>query len=205
MHRIGILGGTFDPIHHAHLAIADEARVVLGLDQVLFVPAAQQPFKAQHWTSAAHRLAMVEAAVAANRYFAVSELELQRPGPSYTVDTLESLHAIYSGGQFWFILGADALQGLPRWHAIERLAGLTRFAMVGRPGIALDLRRIEAEQPALRGLIERIAGPDLDLSSTEIRARVVAGLPVRYLVPDAVAEYIAAHSLYQLNHGKDAP
>ncbi len=204
MLRIGILGGTFDPIHHAHLAIADEARVVLGLDQVVFVPAAQQPFKSQPWSSAPHRLAMVTAAIASNPYFLVSELELQRPGPSYTADTVESLHDIYPNASLWFILGADALQGLPRWHAIERLARLTRFAVVGRPGIALDLAEIEAAQPLLQQRIDRIAGPQLDISSTELRARVAAGLPLRYLVPDSVVDYIAAHDLYQLNHRKDA-
>jgi nicotinate-nucleotide adenylyltransferase len=196
MQRLGILGGTFDPIHHAHLAIADEARVVLRLDQVLFVPAAQQPFKAQHWTSAAHRLAMVEAAVASNPHFSVSALELQRPGPSYTADTLESLHEIYPDAAFWFILGADALRWLPRWHAIERLSTLTRFAVVDRPTVTLDLAQLEAEQPLLHNRIERIAGPHLDISSTEIRARIAAGLPVRYLVPDAVADYIAVHNVY---------
>ncbi len=204
MVRIGIFGGTFDPIHHAHLAIANEARVVLGLNQVVFVPAAQQPFKDQHWTTASHRLAMVEAAIAPNSHFSVSELELQRPGPSYTADTMESLHDIYPDALFWFILGADALQWLPRWYAIERLARLTRFAVVGRPGITLDLAQVEAVQPLLKRNVDRIAGPHLDISSTELRARVAAGLPIRYLVPDGVADYIAVHNLYQLNHRKDS-
>ena len=202
MQRLGILGGTFDPIHHAHLAIAEEARVILGLDQVIFVPAAQQPFKGQHWTTAAHRLAMVEAAVAPNPHFVVSQLELQRAGPSYTADTLESLHDIYPNAQVWFILGADAVRWLPRWYAIERLARLTRFAVVARPGSTLDLTQIEAEQPILHNQLEPISGPNLDISATEIRARIAADLPIRYLVTDAVATYIEREQLYQTQKSK---
>jgi nicotinate-nucleotide adenylyltransferase len=195
--RIGILGGTFDPIHHAHLAIAEEARVTLGLDQIVFVVAAQQPFKDRHFTSPPDRLAMVAAATATNQFFSPSSIELDRPGPSYTVDTLEALSAEYAGAAFWFILGADALRWLPRWHNIARLSELTRFAALERPGTVLDLALLDARQPGLSARIDRIAGPKLDLSSTEIRSRIAAGLPIRYLVPDSVAEYIARNSLYR--------
>ena len=197
MQRIGILGGTFDPIHHAHLAIAEEARVGLKLDLVLFVVAAQQPFKDRHFTNPDDRLAMVAAATASNRSFQTSSLELERSGPSYTVDTLETLNALYPQAAFWFILGADALRWLPRWHNIERLIQLTRFAAVDRPGTMLDLAQLDAELSGLSARIDRFAGPNLDLSSTEIRGRIAAGRPIRYLVPDSVAEYIAHHRLYR--------
>ena len=197
MQRIGILGGTFDPIHHAHLAIAEEARVGLKLDLVLFVVAAQQPFKDRHFTNPADRLAMVAAATASNRSFQPSALELERSGPSYTVDTLEALNTLYPQAAFWFILGADALRWLPRWHNIERLIQLTRFAAVDRPGTTLDLAQLDAELSGLSARIDRFAGPNLDLSSTEIRGRIAAGRPIRYLVPDSVAEYIAHHHLYR--------
>jgi nicotinate-nucleotide adenylyltransferase len=195
--RIGILGGTFDPIHHAHLAIAEEARVGLKLDLVLFVVAAQQPFKDRHFTNPADRLAMVAAATASNRSFQPSAIELERAGPSYTADTLETLSTHYPHAAFWFILGADALRWLPRWHNIERLIQLTRFAAVDRPGTTLDLAQLDSELPGLRARIDRLAGPNLDLSSTEIRRRIAAGRPIRYLVPDSVADYIAHHGLYR--------
>jgi len=199
--RIGILGGTFDPIHHAHLAIAEEARVALGLERVLFVVAAQQPFKDRHFTSPPDRLAMVAAATASNQFFAPSSIELDRPGPSYTVDTLETLSEQYPGADFWFILGADALRWLPRWHNIGRLSELTRFAALERPGAVLDPAALEADHPGLGARIDRLAGPSLDLSSTEIRNRIAAGLPIRYLVPDGVDEYIARNTLYRTVSG----
>ncbi|HYF64616.1 MAG TPA: nicotinate-nucleotide adenylyltransferase [Herpetosiphonaceae bacterium] len=201
MQRIGILGGTFDPIHHAHLAIAEEARVALGLERVLFVVAAQQPFKDRHFTSPPDRLAMVAAATASNQFFAPSSIELDRPGPSYTVDTLETLSEQYPGADFWFILGADALRWLPRWHNIGRLSELTRFAALERPGAVLDPAALEADHPGLGARIDRLAGPSLDLSSTEIRNRIAAGLPIRYLVPDGVDEYIARNTLYRTVSG----
>lgn len=197
MQRIGVLGGTFDPIHHGHLAVADEVRVALTLDRVLFVPAAQQPLKAAHHASAADRLTMVQVAIASNSGFAAWDGELRRTGPSYTVDTLTTIRAEYPAAQVWFILGADAINGLARWHAVERLIALTRFALVERPGSVAELGPLTATYPALHERIDRIAGPHLDVSASEVRARVAAGRPIRYLVPDAVATYIAEHQLYK--------
>jgi nicotinate-nucleotide adenylyltransferase len=195
MQRLGIVGGTFDPIHNAHLAIAEEARVCLGLDQVLFVPAARQPLKESHAASASDRLAMVRLAVASNPAFAASDLEVNRPGPSYTIDTLRALQG--AAAELWFILGGDALRFLPDWHEAAAVVGLARFAVIDRPDGPVDLTDLEAALPGLRGRSARLRGPNMDLSSTELRDRLAAGLPVRYLVPDPVADYIAERGLYR--------
>lgn len=194
--RTGILGGSFDPVHFGHLAIAEEARVALGLERVLFVPAARQPFKAgAHAAPAEARLEMARLACATNQYFATSPVELERPGPSYTVDTLAELKAA-SGDELFFILGADALGDLARWHAADRIVRLARIVAVGRPGARTNITAVVQALPALEGRLTFIDGPMLDLSSTQLRQRVAAGLPIRYQAPDPVVEYIAARGLY---------
>ena len=195
--RIGILGGTFDPIHVGHLAIAEEVRVTLSLDRVLFVPAAYQPLKAHRpGADAHHRLAMVRLACATNDFFSVSDVEITRPGPSYTVTTLQSLHDMNMGALF-FILGADALQDLPRWREAARIPELTSMVAVQRPGTMLHIEPLFAKLPMLRERLATVEGPRLDISSSELRQRVIDGRPLRYLVPDAVAAYIAEHGLYR--------
>lgn len=196
MQRVGLLGGTFDPIHHAHLAIAEEARVVLGLNRVLFMPTAQQPLKQQHYSAASQRLAMTELAVADNPAFAVSNLEVERSGVSYTIDTMHELKIIEPDVEWWLIVGADSLASLPRWHAANDLVQLAHFAILERPGFELDWQALLDQFPSLATRSVRIQGPRMDLSATELRSRLQAGLPVRYLVPDAVAGYIAEHRLY---------
>jgi nicotinate-nucleotide adenylyltransferase len=194
--RIGILGGTFDPIHYGHLAIAEEVRVALALDRVLFVPAAYQPLKVQRpGADAQHRLAMVRLACATNAYFSVSDIEIRRPGPSYTVTTLQALHDT-DMGELFFILGADALNDLPRWHEAARIPRLTNIVAVQRPGTIVDTASLFAALPALRERLTMIDGPRLDISSSELRQRAADNRPLRYLVPDAVVEYIATHGLY---------
>jgi nicotinate-nucleotide adenylyltransferase len=195
--RIGILGGTFDPIHNGHLAIAEEARIALQLDRVLFVPAAQQPLKrGAHIATPEQRFAMAQLACAPNPAFEVSRIELDRPGPSFTLTTLEALHSAQVG-DLHFILGNDALADLTRWHGVAHVVELARIIAVGRPGSAPDIERIFQTLPALRERLVVLPGPALDISSTTLRRRVAAGQPIRYQVPDAVVDYIDEHGLYR--------
>jgi nicotinate-nucleotide adenylyltransferase len=194
---VGILGGTFDPIHHGHLVIAEEAREALGLERVLLVPAAEPPHKPDSVvTPAGHRLAMVELAVAGNPAFAVSGIEVERGGPSYTVETLETL--LRQGvSDPWFILSAEALAGFPAWRRPDRILELCRLAVVPRGNHdALDAAWVREHFPGREERIAFLAGPLLPISGSVVRRRAAAGRSVRYLVPDAVARYIADHALY---------
>ena len=198
----GILGGTFDPIHLGHLAIAERARDTLDLAGVVFVPAAQNPLKDTTPSPASDRAAMVELAISGNDRFRVSRIELERQGPSYTVDTLESFHADgrYAGPgrpDPVLIVSVEALKGLPTWHRVERILELARVAVLPRRGYEPPAPDWLASTFPGRG--ERflmLDGPDLGHSASEIRARVAAGRSVRYLVPDAVEGWILRRSLY---------
>jgi nicotinate-nucleotide adenylyltransferase len=195
--RIGILGGTFDPIHYGHLAIAEEARLALGLAHVLFIPAARQPLKhGAHIGTPEQRFEMARLACVSNAAFDVSRIEIDRPGPSFTLTTLEALlHE--QVGELHFILGADALADLPRWHGAARIVELAKIVAVGRPGSAPDLVRLGQALPALREQLTLLTGPALDISSSALRRRVAAGLPIRYQTPDSVATYISEQGLYR--------
>ena len=194
--RIGILGGTFDPIHYGHLAIAEEARVALQFERVLLIPAARQPLKqGGHAATPAQRLKMVRLACASNAAFEVSAIEIKRDGPSYTVESLRALR--HQGiGELHFILGADAAAELYRWHAAQEIITLARIVVVGRPGVVLDRAALERGLPGVSAQMTVLEGPQLEISSTALRRRVAAGLPIRYQTPDRVVEYIAAHRLY---------
>lgn len=196
--QLGVLGGSFDPIHHGHLAIAHEVAWALGLTRVLLVPTAQQPLKRQgHGASAAHRLAMVELACANDPLLEPCAIEVERPGPSYTVDTLSELRQRFgTKAVLWFVLGADALGELPRWYRAADLLQLCRFAAVGRPGASVDLAAVERELPGISARLTVVAGPGLEISGTELRRRLAAGQPVRYQLPDVVVDYIRQHQLY---------
>lgn len=201
--RYGILGGTFDPPHLAHLVVAQEVYVRLALDRVWFLPAGEPPHKpGRSISTAADRLAMVERAIAADDRFAVTTVELERPGPSYTVDTLRELRALW-GASAWIvlILGWDMLEYLPNWHdAAGVIAGADQIAAVHRPGFTADdcdIATLENQLPGLRAKLVLVPGPQLAISGTEIRSRVAQQLPVRYLTPDAVASYIEMRSLYR--------
>lgn len=196
--RIGVLGGTFDPIHFGHLAIAEEARVCVPVDVVLLMPARVQPLRQQEKISSPeYRAAMLERAVLGNPALALSRIEFERPGPSYTVDTMALLRERYPRDcEFFFILGIDALAELPRWKEPERLLTLCRIVAFQRPGCDMDPRNLFLKLPLLRERLIVLEGPRLDISGTELRRRVRQGLPIRYLVPDAVAEYVQAHRLY---------
>jgi len=194
---IGVMGGTFDPIHLGHLAIGEEAREALELDVVLFVPAGEPPHKpAASVTSVEHRLAMVDLAIADNPSFELSRIEVDRPGPSYTVDTLEALAR--DADDLVLILSAETFAELPFWHEPERLFDAARMAVVPREGYpAPDPAWLAKAFPGREARVAYLEGPRLGLSSTAIRARVAAGRSIRYLVPDMVEAYIADKQLYR--------
>ncbi len=197
--RVGVLGGTFDPIHDGHLAIAAAVRAALGLSGVVFIPAGIPPHKpGQAVSPAADRRAMLELAIAGEPTFTVSSIELDRPGPSYSVDTLAAL-AAESGHsrRLEFILSAEAFAGFPSWHEPGRILELARLAVVPRAGARpFDAAWLDANLPAWRTRVDFVDGPLVDVSASVIRDRVRAGLPLDGLVPPAVADYIAAHRLY---------
>jgi nicotinate-nucleotide adenylyltransferase len=200
---LGVLGGTFDPIHLAHLALAQEAAETLGLERVLFVPAGSPPHKPGVPISAGtDRLAMVQLAIAGNDRFMVSRIELDRDGPSYTVDTLEALHATRRAdgvaGEVTLILSADAFLGLMSWQDPRRVLELARLAVAPRDGYPEAGPAFLANNlPDLADRAVFLDGPRIRLSASTLRERAAAGRSLRYLVPDAVAAYIGDHDLYR--------
>ena len=194
--RIGMMGGTFDPIHVGHLAIADDVREALGLERILFVPAGTPPHKpAAAVTPVEHRLAMVEAAIGDNAAFALSRIEVDRPGPSYTVDTVEALAATFD---VTVILSVETFHELPSWHEPDRLFAAAQMAVVPREGYAApDPAWLTQTFPGREDRVRYVEAPHLGVSSTGIRARICAGRTIRYLVPPAVASYIGANGLYR--------
>jgi nicotinate-nucleotide adenylyltransferase len=198
--NIGILGGTFDPIHIGHLVVAEEARTKLGLSEVLFVPAGQPWLKqVRDITPAAHRVEMVRRAIADNPYFKLSTLEVDHPGPSYTVDTLTLLQdQLSSESSLFFILGRDTLAELPLWKEPRKVIQLCRLVVPPRLG-SRDLRHLEEAIPGLLDKVIQLDMPVIGISSSEIRHRIAQGLPIRYLVPSVVEKYIAEHRIYQVS------
>lgn len=203
--RVGIFGGTFDPVHLGHLIVAQEVCFRARLDRLLFVPAGQPPHKPGRVVApAVHRLAMLEAALAGNPTFAIARLEVERTGPSYSVDTVRALRAeLGAAAELLFVLGSDQLAELPTWHKPGELLALCRVVAVPRPGATCDLAALAAALPGLRERLTWVPIPQIGISASEIRRRVAAGEPIRYLVPEAVAGYIAAHGLYR--EGGSAP
>ncbi len=197
--NIGILGGTFDPIHNGHIMVAEEARDRLDLTEVLFVPANQPWLKDNSSISAAgRRVQMVRLAVATESYFRLSTIEIDRAGLSYTVDTITQLQAeLGVGAELFFILGWDNLAQLPQWREPARLIKTCHLVAVPRPGYALpDLDSLEAALPGLSRSLVVLDKPEVDISATEIRKRVARGLSIGHLVPEPVDEYIRQHKLY---------
>jgi nicotinate-nucleotide adenylyltransferase len=198
--RIGILGGSFDPVHTGHLIMAEAARESLSLDLVLFAPVAEQPLKQGKPVSGAEdRVAMVQAAIAGNPAFALSRVDVDRPGPSYTARTVEILRHEWGneGASLWFIIGADSLSTFPRWRDPARILSVARLAVVRRPGVSVDLPAIRAVLPEIDRVIDWVDAPLIDISATDLRRRVASGLSIRYRVPEAVREYIEQHGLYR--------
>lgn len=201
--KIGILGGTFDPIHEGHLLIAESARVCLHLDKVIFIPAGRPWLKSdRRVTSPRHRLAMVELATRDNPHFEVSDIEIERPGPTYTVDTLSELRrSMAEGTELYLILGMDSIRELVRWHRPDLIFEMCIVVAVSRPGVAdVSIPDIEREFLSSTGRLKIIDGPMVDTSATEIRLHAGGNAPLCGL-PDSVREYIHEHALYT---GRDA-
>lgn len=198
--NVGVLGGTFDPIHSGHLIIAEEARLGLGLSQVIFVPAGEPWLKgAREISSAVHRLEMVKLAIAANPRFTVSTVDLDRGGPSYTEDTLTDLRReLGEAADFYFILGMDALAQFAMWREPRRIVEMCHLVAARRPGAReLDLESLEQSLPGISRRLIVLDNPEVDISSSEIRERVAEGKSIRDMVPEAVERYIAEHGLYK--------
>ena len=186
--RIGLLGGTFNPIHNGHLLIAEQVRSQLNLDKVLFMPDNMPPHVDQKEAiDAKKRLKMVQLAVMDNKHFGVEELELKRGGVSYTYDTLKELQLLHPENEYYFIIGGDMVAYLPKWYRIDELVKMVKFVGVQRPGY-----RQQSQYPVLW-----VDVPKFDISSSLIRQKIVQGGSIKYLVPDAVAEYIRKEGLYR--------
>jgi len=203
--RVGVMGGTFDPIHYGHLVIAEEVRAVLDLSEVVFIPAGQPPHKTgHHVTEVHHRLAMLELALASNPHFRISHIEIERNGPSYTVDTLQTLHDQWDTSvALYFIIGWDSLEDLHTWYrAADLLALVTHLVAVRRPGYEEDAeynKVLEQRLPGIRQRLLVVPAPQLEISATDLRQRVAEGRPIKYQTPEAVETYIYENHLYHNN------
>ena len=195
--RLGVMGGTFDPIHHGHLVAASEVASMFELDEVVFVPTGEPWHKpaAQQVSPAEHRYLMTVVATASNPRFTVSRVDIDRPGPTYTIDTLRDLKAARPDAELFFITGADAMAQILSWKDIQELWSLAHFVGVTRPGHVLE--NMGREDVSLMEV------PAMAISSTDCRRRVAEGKPVWYLVPDGVVQYIAKHRLYAA--GRNSP
>lgn len=188
--RIGVMGGTFDPIHHGHLVAASEVAQSFDLDEVVFVPTGR-PWQKDDVTESEHRYLMTVVATASNPQFTVSRVDVDRAGPTYTIDTLRDLKQQRPGAELFFITGADAVAQILSWRNHQQLWDLAHFVAVSRPGHVLNTEGLPSEN------VSQLEIPALSISSTDCRARVRRGHPVWYLVPDGVVQYIAKHHLYR--------
>jgi nicotinate-nucleotide adenylyltransferase len=189
--RVGIMGGTFDPIHHGHLVAASEVESLFGLDEVIFVPTGEPWQKSERRVSTAeHRYLMTVIATASNPRFWVSRVDIDRPGPTYTIDTIRDIADQRPGAELFFITGADALSQILTWKEADEALKLARFVGVTRPGYELSDEHLPTDSVVLLDV------PAMAISSSDCRARVAAGRPVWYLVPDGVVQYINKHRLY---------
>ncbi len=198
--RVGIMGGTFDPIHIGHLVIAEAAREQLALSEVIFIPAAQPPHKAgREVAPAGHRLHLVQLATESNPFFRVLDVEMKREGPSYSYDTLRALVETHGEStDFYFIVGGDEMNTILTWHRISELFALCRFAAARRQGAPLSLLEVrERLGEEVLARIHSVQAPELEISSTDIRRRLCEGRSIRYLVPEKVEAYICKEGLYQ--------
>jgi len=200
--RLGVFGGSFDPVHFAHLLLAECCREERQLDQVVFVPSAVPPHKRdRELTPAASRLAMLELAIAGHEQFTISRYEVDRGGVNYTVDTLRHFRGEYPEAELFFVLGADMLQDLPTWREADQVCELATIVAVRRAGVAEPdftcLASLVPPETIERFREHQVQMPAMGLSSTEIRQRIAAGRSIRYTTPRAVEKYIETHGLYR--------
>ena len=198
--KIGVFGGTFDPIHLGHLIVADAAREMLELDEVLFIPTGRPWVKAGTPVAVAcHRMAMVEISVGPTAWFRIVDLDIKRPGPTYTVDTLLELRAeLGEEADLYLLLGLDAVQDMARWHRPAQIFELCTVVGMSRPGVPdLDLAVLDAVAPNAADRVILLEGPLVSLSGTDLRRRVREGRSIRHRVPEAVEVYIYEHGLYR--------
>ena len=188
--RVGVMGGTFDPIHHGHLVAASEVAKNFGLESVIFVPTGE-PYQKREVTAGEHRYLMTVIATASNPRFTVSRVDIDRKGPTYTVDTLRDLRDLEPDADLYFISGADAIAQILEWKDIEKAWEYAHFVAVTRPGHSLSIENLPSKN------VSQLEIPALAISSTDCRERVESGRPVWYLVPDGVVQYIAKHKLYR--------
>lgn len=197
--KIGIMGGTFDPIHLGHLATAEAVRELFALDEILFIPAARPPHKLGSLVTAEHhRLEMTRLATSSNKFFRVSDMELKRKGLSYTLDTMNELHKTFGHAtELFFIIGADSLADLSKWHEAKELVAKCHFIATTRQGVDVNFKAVENYfGAAANEHIHRATTLGLEISSTDIRKRIKLGRSIKYLVPTAVEEYILREGLY---------
>ena len=192
--RLGVMGGTFDPIHFGHLVAASEAASAFDLAKVIFVPTGE-PWQKQTITNSEHRYRMTQLAIADNEHFGISRVDVDRPGPTYTVDTLRDIAAEHPDAELFFITGADSISQIGTWKDAERIWPLAHLVGVTRPGHSLQVPK------SPYGAVSLLEIPALAISSTDIRARVKARKPIDYLLPQAVIDYIQQNDLYRSNQG----
>jgi nicotinate-nucleotide adenylyltransferase len=195
--RIGVLGGTFDPVHNGHLHIGDALRTALDLDRVLWVPAGRPPHKSDQIVSSdKDRLAMLDLALAGSAIDEISTIDINRSGPSYTADTLEILAERFPTARLFFLMGEDSLRDLSTWHHPERILRVAELAVAGRPGVDTDLQSLEFQVPGVRKRVHVVPTEEMAISSSDIRRRVRENQSIRGLVPASVEAYIQNHGLY---------
>ena len=196
--RLGVLGGTFDPIHYGHLVAAQEARYQLALESVLFAPAAHPPHKPDEPLSKVHhRLRMVELAIEGRADFALSQVDVDRPGPHYTADMLSLLQRAWGPGtELFFVVGSDSLADILKWYRPERIIQQAKLAVARRPGAEVDVAALERALPGLSGRVCWVEIPLLEISSTDLRVRVRQGRPISFFLPPAVEAYVLENRLY---------
>lgn len=208
--RIGILGGTFDPVHYAHLAIAEEVYYALKLTRMVFVPAGQPPHKmSYHVTPVEQRVHMLERAIAGNAHFMLSLVDVRRTGPSYTVDTLRLLRQEWGpGAELYFVIGEDSLKDLPGWYDPAGVIAQATIVALMRPGygeMERTGRELAERLPGIEQRLITLEGPRMEISSTDLRQRVSEGRPIKYQTPEVVEHYILRHGLYRRGIDKERP
>ncbi len=197
MKNVGIMGGTFDPIHLGHLVVANEVLNIYNLEQIIFVPAGNPPHKTRMGANSAERYMMANLATMSNDRFTVSDFEITKDSKCYSVDTLREFRKLYPETEFYFITGTDAVIELPNWHEPEELMKLCKFIAVSRPGTQNLEQRIQEVAEKLNGHIEILKIPMLQISSTDIRERIKNGMSAKYMLPESVERYIYKNNLYR--------